>query len=63
MSAAHDEHAVPLVVEQFVKALVVANKAVALYPPSSNIPKDTSEQAAKALREVLRRAVGAASGS
>ncbi len=54
MSASHEEHAAPPVVEQFVKALVVANKAVALYPPSSNIPKDTSEQAAKALREALR---------
>jgi len=37
-----------------MKALVVANKAVVLYPPSSNIPDDTCEAAAKTLQVALR---------
>lgn len=44
----------PDVVERFLKALIVANKAVGLYPPSSTIPRETSEEAASVLREALR---------
>jgi len=44
----------PDVVERFLKALIVANKAVGLYPPSSTIPRDTSEEAASILREALQ---------
>lgn len=43
----------PTVIERFLKALVVTNKAVALYPPSSNIPLDTANDAAEALRGAL----------
>jgi len=44
----------PDVVERFLKALIVANKAVGLYPPSSTIPRDTSDEVATILREALR---------
>lgn len=40
-------------IERFLKALIVAYKAVVLYPPSSTIPRDTSAAAAAALRELL----------
>jgi len=49
----HERPAIPPVIERFVKMLVVASKAVALYPPSSRIPRDTSEAVARALREAL----------
>ncbi len=54
MSAKRDAPKVPVVIERFVKALVVANKAVALYPPSSTIPRDTANDAVSVLREALR---------
>lgn len=54
MSETTRTHKAPDVVERFLKALVVANKAVALYPPSSTIPRETSEAAAKILREALQ---------
>lgn len=54
MCAASHTDTVPGVVERFLKALIVANKAVGLYPPSSTIPRDTSEEAAAVLREALR---------
>jgi HEAT repeat protein len=44
----------PAVIERFVKALVVTAKAVVLYPPASTIPRDTAQDAAAVLREVLR---------
>jgi len=47
------EHAVPPVIERFLKALVVANKAVALYPPSSAIPRNTAAQVIKVLHDAL----------
>lgn len=40
--------------ERFLKALIVAYKAVVLYPPSSTIPRDTSNVAAEALRDLLK---------
>lgn len=50
----HETPQVPEVIERFVKALVVANKAVQLYPPASNIPRDTAQDAVVVLREALR---------
>jgi len=45
---------VPPVIEQFVRQLLVTNKAVALYPPSSTIPRDTAQDTVEILREALR---------
>lgn len=55
VAAAKDErqHA-PEIVERFVRQLVVASKAVALYPPSSTIPRETAEECVGVLREILR---------
>ncbi len=44
----------PPIVERFVRQLVVVNKAVALYPPSSAIPRDTARDCAAVLREALK---------
>lgn len=44
----------PPVIERFVRQLLVTNKAVALYPPSSTIPRDTAEDTVAILREALR---------
>lgn len=44
---------IPPVVQRFVKTLIVTHKAVALYPPASNIPLDTAKDAAAALRAAL----------
>lgn len=41
-------------IERFLKALIVAYKAVVLYPPSSTIPRDTSAVSAEALRDLLK---------
>jgi hypothetical protein len=49
-----NEARVPAVVERFVRQLIVAQKAVALYPPSSAIPRDTALDAVNILNEVLR---------
>src|SRR5512133_2559315 len=49
------ERAVPPVVERFLKALVVANKAVALYPPSSAIPRNTAATVIRVLGDALSR--------
>lgn len=54
MCATASESDTPKVVERFLKALIVANKAVGLYPPSSTIPRDTSEAAAASLREAFQ---------
>lgn len=54
MTAKRDTPQAPAIIESFVKALVVTNKAVSLYPPSSNIPRDTAEDAAAILREALQ---------
>lgn len=43
----------PEVIERFIKTLVVTSKAVALYPPASNIPVDTARDAAEALAAAL----------
>jgi len=45
---------VPPVIERFVRQLIVAYKAVALYPPSSAIPRDTARAAVDILQEALR---------
>jgi len=55
VSAVTRKDKAPEVVERFLKALIVANKAVGLYPPSSTIPRDTSEAAATILREALQQ--------
>lgn len=47
------EHA-PEAVERFVKQLLVANRACRLYPPSSEIPMNTSGECLGTLRELLR---------
>ena len=44
----------PPIIERFVRQLLVTNKAVALYPPSSTIPRDTASDAVGILREALR---------
>lgn len=44
----------PPAIEQFVRQLLVTNKAVALYPPSSTIPRDTAEDAVEILQGALR---------
>ena len=38
------EARVPPVIERFVRQLIVADKAVSLYPPSSAIPRDTARR-------------------
>jgi HEAT repeat protein len=48
------EARVPAVVERFVRQLIVADKAVSLYPPSSAIPRDTARDAVTILDEALR---------
>ncbi len=45
---------VPAVIERFVRQLIVADKAVALYPPSSAIPRDTARDAVAVFAEALR---------
>lgn len=54
MAAKREAPKAPPVIERFVKALVVTGKAVALYPPSSTIPRDTAAEAADIVREALR---------
>ena len=55
MASARDEvPKAPPVIERCVRQLIVASKAVALYPPASKIPLETSETAAQMLRDVLR---------
>ena len=55
MAAAHEiAPKVSPVIERFSRQLLVTNKAVALYPSSSTIPRDTAEDAANILREALR---------
>lgn len=49
-----NEATVPPVIERFVRQLIVADKAVALYPPSSAIPRDTARAAVEILAEALR---------
>lgn len=46
---------VPPAIERFLKALIVAHKAVALYPPSSAIPRNTASQVVKILSDILAR--------
>jgi len=55
VSAKRDTPKLPDVIERFIKALVVTNKAVALYPPASNIPRETAVEAVEILREALRQ--------
>lgn len=44
---------VPPVIERFVRQLVVANKAVALFPPSSTVPRENAGEAVNALNDAL----------
>ncbi len=53
MTTNDDGSKVPPVIEKLLKSLVVTEKAVALYPPSSNIPRDTAEESARILSEAL----------
>lgn len=53
MAARRDAPKVAPVIERLVKALVVTGKAVALYPPASNIPRDTAQEAAAILGQAL----------
>ncbi len=50
-----DTDKVPIIVESFIRQLLVANKAVSLYPPGGTIPREAAEQAARILDEVLER--------
>lgn len=43
----------PPVIEQFLRQLVIANKAVSLYPVASAIPRETAEQCLAVLRRAL----------
>lgn len=54
MAAPRDASGAPTVIERFIKALVVAVKAVMLYPLSSNVPLQTAEAATVVLREALQ---------
>ena len=45
---------VPPVIERFVRQLVIANKAVSLYPATSAIPRDAAADAVAVLDEALR---------
>ncbi len=51
---ATSEAQVPQVIERFVRQLIVAAKAVALYPPSSAIPRDTARDTIDILNLALR---------
>lgn len=55
MTAKRQAPSAPVVIESFVKALVVSSKAVSLYPPSSSIPRDTARVAADLLSEALQQ--------
>ncbi len=55
-----NEARVPAVIERFVRQLIVADKAVSLYPPSSAIPRDTARDAVAILDEALARDAGSA---
>ena len=54
VDARDDRPKAPPLIEQFVRLLLVANKAVSIYPPSSDIPRDAAAACAEALQEVLR---------
>ena len=54
VAAPDDRPKAPPLIEQFVRLLVVANKAVMMYPPSSEIPRNAAEACAESLHEVLR---------
>lgn len=49
-----EENKVPAGIERFVKQLVIAMKAVVLYPASSTIPRENAEEAAALLGRLLR---------
>ena len=46
---------VPPIVGLFVRQLLVANKAVGLYPPGSTIPREAAEETVRILDDVLER--------
>jgi hypothetical protein len=50
-----DVEKVPAVVENFVRQLLVANKAAGLYPPDTAIPRETAEETVRQLDAVLER--------
>ncbi|MBN2247125.1 MAG: HEAT repeat domain-containing protein [Coriobacteriia bacterium] len=52
--AVHQAERAPDVVERLVKQLLVLHKAVKLYPPTSDIPRDSAADVLGALRTVLR---------
>ncbi|MBN1192895.1 MAG: HEAT repeat domain-containing protein [Coriobacteriia bacterium] len=51
---AHTEEEVPAAVEAFVKQLLVAHKAARLYPPASDIPRESAADLLTMLHELLR---------
>jgi HEAT repeat protein len=53
MAAERDVEKAPPIVERFVRQLVVTNKAVMLYPPSSDITRENATNAVVALDETL----------
>jgi hypothetical protein len=53
VAARDDRPKAPPQIEQFVRLLLVTNKAVAIYPPSSEIPANAAATCAEALYEIL----------
>ena len=54
MAAAKDDHPkAPPLIERFVRQLVVVNKAVSIYPPSSEIPGNAASACVEVFKEVL----------
>ncbi len=54
VAAAKDDHPkAPPLIERFVRQLVVVNKAVSIYPPSSEIPGNAAAACIEVFKEVL----------
>jgi HEAT repeat protein len=53
VAAQADRPKAPPLVEQFIRLLVVANKAVSMYPPSSDIPGAAAAACAESLKAAL----------
>jgi hypothetical protein len=54
MQGNNEQERAPEPVERFVKALLVAYKAVKLYPPASDIPRESAGDALRLLRALMR---------
>lgn len=54
MARASSQSKIPAPIERFVKQLLITYKAVALYPPASDIPVENAAQATELVRTVLQ---------